>query len=210
VRRSPITWAIVLGLLVGAAGVAIIAATGDPERRPVHVIAEPVAPPSSVARLADALGVDGAVQEDAGGWVVREGNRLVRVQRAPALPWFLAVLDGSCKLVPGAPERGEVLPTLPPSGPTDCPETPGGRTSSSAARPPNMPTADQAVATATEAMRRAGLVPSTATVTDLGNAWRVEGAALAEGRRAPALAWSVTVGPDAVVLAANGFLAGPG
>ena len=78
----------------------------------------------AVERLANALGVRAPVIQDAGGWVVRDATHLVRVDRAPGVPWFLATLDGPCVLVPG--ERaylgGERLPPVPSTGPTDCPD----------------------------------------------------------------------------------------
>ena len=198
-RTSPVAVGLVLGLVVGAAGAAAIAATGSSGEasKPKIVIAGPSAPAAdagaaaalpgggpmvgveikvqgtlpelagdargyrlgsepaagSVQRLAEALGVHGSVQADAGGWVVREGNRLVRVQRAPGLPWFLSIYDGTCTVVPGtaggsspgpqsvppAPPNSasdnsssaEALPPVAPPGPTDCPETAGGGSVSS-------------------------------------------------------------------------------
>src|SRR5205823_10006600 len=77
-------------------------------------------PAGAIERLADAVGVHGAVETDAGGWIVRQDNRLVRVQRAAGLPWFFSLLQGPCSMVPS-----EALPPVPPAGPTDCPEAEG-------------------------------------------------------------------------------------
>ena len=48
-----------------------------------------VASTAAVARLAAALGVDGDVSEEDGAWVVRDGDRQLRVERFPGLPWYL-------------------------------------------------------------------------------------------------------------------------
>ena len=44
---------------------------------------------AAVGRLATALGVDGEVKEDRDGWVVRSGDRELRVARVAGLPWYL-------------------------------------------------------------------------------------------------------------------------
>lgn len=61
---------------------------------------------AAVGRLATALGVDGQVKEDRDGWVVRAGDRELRVARVAGLPWYLGA---SC---PDAPESsdGQTVP----------------------------------------------------------------------------------------------------
>ena len=44
---------------------------------------------AAVGRLANALRLDGEVKEDGDGWVVRSGDRELRVARVAGLPWFL-------------------------------------------------------------------------------------------------------------------------
>jgi hypothetical protein len=159
--RSPVAVGIVLGLLVGAAGVAALASTSSssetaasppkvaiPPRVTVSpttatTVGGPLNTPSSLPelageargyrlgsepaagaleRLAAAFDMHAPVQTDAGGWVVRDGNHLLRVQRSAGLPWFFSTLDGPCKLVPESPPSSEPLQTVPPSGPSDCPD----------------------------------------------------------------------------------------
>ena len=205
-RRSPITLGLVLGLIVGVAGAAAVATTDDHEQSTVYVISEPSAAPAraSVERLADALGVHAPVQEDVGGWVVREGNRLVRVSRTAGLPWFFARFDGPCVLVPGTPGP-ERLGTVPPSGPSDCPETTGPEGTTAPARPADLPTGDEARAIGVDIGRRAGLVAGRVTVLDLTTAWRV----IADPLEVAVSPWAITIGPKGIVLAANGYLTPP-
>jgi hypothetical protein len=205
VRRSPIILGLVLGLVVGVAGVALLAATIEDEPRTLVVVADPAAPapgpaPGSIERLAAAFDIHAPVQEDAGGWVARDGDRLLRVSRTTGLPWFLARFDGPCVMVPGTPGP-EPLQTVPPSGPTDCPETAGPGETTPPARPADLPSESEARAIAVELFRRAGLEAEPTTVTDLVTSWRVEGASPEGG-----YTWAVTIGPKGAAVAANGSL----
>ncbi|MEA2922741.1 MAG: hypothetical protein QOF07_2706 [Bradyrhizobium sp.] len=256
-RRSPIALGLVLGLLVGAAGAAAIAATGgDESAKPRVVITGPGAPvvgseaalpgggpmvgveitvrgvlpelrgeargyrlgsepaAGAVERLAAALGVHAPLQRDSGGWVVRESNRLVRVQRADGLPWFLSTFGGPCKVVPGsAPSSAEALPPVAPSGPTDCPETAGGGSVGSGAAAPqsptDLPTRDDALAMGMEALGRAGLGVSRPTIANQATTWRIEASPLLGDKPTSGFAWTATIGPNGAVEAASGFLAKP-
>jgi hypothetical protein len=205
VRRSPITLGLVLGLVVGMAVAVVVAATDNDENSTTSVATGSASPPpGAIERLAGALDIKAPVQEDAGGWVVREDNRLLRVSRTTGLPWFLARFDGPCMLVPGTP-ASEPLQTVPPSGPTDCPETAGPGETTPPVRPADLPSEDEARDIAADLFRRAGLEADPATVTDLVTSWRVEGASPEGG-----YAWAVTIGPKGAVLAANGSLTTPG
>jgi hypothetical protein len=278
-RRSPIALGLVLGLLVGAAGAAAIAATGgDESSKPRVVITGARAPAADVAgalpgggpmvgveikvqgtlpelrgeargyrlgsepasgaieRLAAALEVHGSVRRDSGGWVAREGNRLVRVQRTEGLPWFLSTFNGPCMVVPGsAPNSapaGEALPPVAPPGPTDCPETAGGSSVGSGVAvacaaspagappqpcppppvpqpPPDLPTQDDALAMGMQTLGRAGLGVSRPTITSQVTTWRIDASPLIGDRPTSGFAWTATIGPKGAVEAASGFLAEP-
>lgn len=67
-----------------------------------------------VARLAAALGLDGEVRDVDGAWAVRDGDRELRVERYPGLPWYLGT---TCESVAGpeVPAGSETVVT-----PTGC------------------------------------------------------------------------------------------
>lgn len=48
-----------------------------------------VATTAAVGRLATALGLDGDVKADSDGWLVRSGDRELRVSKLPGLAWYL-------------------------------------------------------------------------------------------------------------------------
>src|SRR3954447_17615677 len=212
--KSPAAVGIVLGLVVGAAGAAAIAATssnegagsGSPPKVAVapRVAVSPSLPPDSgrpptapsglpqltgdakgyrlgsqpapgaVERLGAAFDMHAAVETDAGGWVVRDGNRLVRVQRAAGLPWFFTTLDGPCKLVPENPKPPpEALPPVAPPGPTDCPDI-----ASPTAAPAAFPPQDEALSFGMETLGRAGLGVSRPVIVDQPGGWYIEASPL--------------------------------
>ena len=234
-RRSPVAVGLVLGIVVGAASVAAIAATESESASPppkVVVMApatrgevpfavqaalpdlhgeakgyrlgsEPAA--GAIQRLAGAFDVHGPVTSDAGGWVVREDNRLVRVQRTAGLPWFFSTFEGPCKAVPDtAAPSNEVLPPVAPPGPTDCPD-------SAAVPPAAAPAAilghDDALAFGMETLGRAGLGVSRPVIVEQVGAWHVEAAPLLGDKPTSGFAWSITIGPGRTVAAASGYLA---
>ena len=164
--------------------------------------------PGSIERLAAAFDVHGPVESDAGGWVVRDGNRLVRVQRVAGLPWFLSTLGGPCKVVPGTPApstpSSEPLPPVAPPGPSDCPEP-----APPAEAPANLPSQDEALALAMETLERAGIGASRPVVVDEPGGWYIEAAPLVDDRPTSGLPWTVTVGPGRTITAASGYLASP-
>jgi hypothetical protein len=164
---------------------------------------EPAA--GAIPRLAEAFDVHGPVMSDAGGWLLREGNRLVRVQRAAGLPWFVSTFEGPCKAVPDtAAPSNEVLPPVAPPGPTDCPDT--------AATPPAAAPAailghDDALAFGMETLGRAGLGVSRPVILEQVGGWRIEAAPLVGDKPTSGFAWTITIGPGRTVTAASGYLA---
>jgi len=158
--------------------------------------------PGAIDRLAAAFGVHGTLQTDAGGWIVRADNRLVRVTAKPGLPWFFSLLQGPCSMVPS-----ESLPPVPSSGPTECPEA--GGPPSAPARPPDLPDHDDALAFGMDTLGSAGLGVSRPVIVDQGSSWRIEAAPLIGNVPTSGLAWTITVGPARTVTAASGFVAVP-
>lgn len=158
----------------------------------------------ALERLAEAFDMHAPVQTDAGGWVVRDGNRLLRVQRVAGLPWFFALLNGPCKLVPEAPAPNPTLQTVPPSGPTDCPET-----APDAEAPANVLSGDDALSFGMETLGRAGLGVSKPVIIDEPGGWYIEASPLVGTTPTAGLPWTVTVGPGRTVSAASGYLAAP-
>jgi hypothetical protein len=212
--RSPVAVGIVLGLVVGAGATVAIASTTSSGKRaaPAPEAALHSTPtnrgeapeyrlrsdpaPGSVERLAAAFDVHGPVQTDAGGWFVRESNRLVRVQRAAGLPWFFSTMGGQCKLVP------ETLATLPPSGPEECPDV-----GAPAAPPGEVLSQDDALALGTETLARAGLGPSTTDIVDQPGGWYIQASPQIDGKPTDGLQWTISIGPGRTVTAASGYLA---
>jgi hypothetical protein len=235
-RPSPVTVSIALGLVVGVAAAAGIAATssGKPQlpgvgplsgqlysSHPIDIRVRRALPSldgsarayrlasvpetGAIDRLAGALGVHGPVTQDGDGWVVRDGTRLLRVQRAAGLPWYLATLDGPCIIVPG--ERSslgaEALPPVPPTGPTDCP---GGAPSSSAG---DVPAGSDATRVALEAFRHVGVADFRPVTTFPGpTSVRVVAVPVVGGLPTSRLEWTAAVAGDHV-RDARGYLARP-
>jgi len=158
--------------------------------------------PGTIERLADGLGVRGAVESDAGGWTVRDDNRLVRVTAKPGLPWYFSLLQGPCTMVPS-----ESLPPVPASGPSDCPEAEGPP--SGPVRPPDLPDHDDALAFGMETLGKAGLGVSRPVVVDQVTSWQIQAAPLIGDKATSGFGWTITVGPGRTVTAASGFLAVP-
>jgi len=158
----------------------------------------------AVERLAAAFDLHGPVQTDAGGWVVRDGDRLVRVQRAAGLPWFFSVMDGPCKIVPESPPPSEPLQTIPPPGPIDCPDT-----SAPSAAPGLVLSQDDALAFGMETLGRAGLGVSRPVIVDEPGGWYIEASPLVDTKPTAGLPWTISVGPGRTASAASGYLARP-
>jgi hypothetical protein len=204
----------------------------DGEARAYRLGSEP--PTSSIETLAAAFGVHGPVQSDAGGWIVREGKRLVRVQRTPGLSWFFTALNGPCQIVPASPgsappaapnqptpePQPEPLQTIPPTGATDCPVEGGVASSGVAIACP----ADQPCPTLTtqppmaldpepiavRALMEAGLGDHYAVLTSKGpTSGIVTVSPTVDHRPVSGLDWSATVSANGEVTGASGFLAQP-
>ena len=163
--------------------------------------------PGALDRLAAAFDIHGPVQSDAGGWVARDGNRLVRVQRAAGLPWFFATMDGPCKLVPESPPPSTGSPKLPPvapPGPTDCPDT-----TPPEPVPGNALSQGDALGVGMDTLGQAGLGSSRPVIVDEPGGWYIEAPPVVDGKPTAGLPWTVTVGPGRTITAASGYLARP-
>jgi hypothetical protein len=160
--------------------------------------------PSALERLAAAFDVHGPIEADAGGWVVHDGNRLLRVQRAPGLPWFFSNVDGPCKLVPENPQTTEALPPVAPPGPTDCPDI-----APPSAAPGAYPSHDEALAFGMDTLGRAGLGVSRPVIVEEPGGWYIEAAPLVGTKPTAGLPWTINVGAGRTVGAASGYLARP-
>lgn len=158
----------------------------------------------AVERLAAAFDMHAPVQTDAGGWVVRDGDKLLRVQKAAGLPWFFATRDRSCTLVPESPSPNETLQTVPPSGPQSCPDA---ATSGAGLGP--TPSHDDALAFGMETLGRAGLGVSRPVIVDEPGGWYIEASPLVGTTPTAGLPWTITVGPGSTPSAASGYLARP-
>ena len=207
-RPSPITVGLVLGLVVGGAAAGVVAATSEREPQKTYVTAEPPEPPEpaepapgAIERLAAAFELRGPVEADAGGWVVRDGNRLLRVQRAAGLPWFFSLLDGPCKLVPESPPPSETLQTVAPSGPSDCPEP-----VPASVAPADLLSKADAQAFGMETLGRAGVALENPVIEDEPGGWYIQASPRVGATSAAARPWTITVGPGRTITAASGSL----
>jgi len=204
--RSPVAVGIVLGLVVGGGAAAAIAATSRDEGAPATASSaaaprsmatnatEPA--PGSVERLAAAFDIPGSVATDAGGWIVRDGKRLVRVQRTTGLPWFFSSDKPTCVVVPESPSSSQPLPTVPPSGPAECPED----------APPSDVSRDDALALGMDTLTRAGLGASTPVIEEEPSGWYIQADPQIDGRPS-GLPWTISIGPRRTITAASGYLA---
>jgi len=161
--------------------------------------------PGAIDRLAVAFDMHAPVTTDAGGWVVRDGDKLLRVQRTAGLPWFFSLQNGSCQIVPESPQPGATLQTVPPSGPTACPDT--------GAPPEATPglalSHDDALSFGMETLGRAGLGVSRPVIVDEPGGWYIEASPLVGTTPTAGLPWTINVGPGATASAASGYLARP-
>ena len=209
--RSPVRLGIVLGLVVGAGAVAAIATTSS-SSPPKAAVLQPATTnpgdpqgyglrydpaPGSIERLAAAFDLHAAVATDADGWVVRDGDRVLRVQRSAGLPWFLATSNPACVLVPEEPPSSEPLQTVPPSGPMECPDT----------RPGEVLSQDDALALGKDTLIRAGLGASTTDIVDEPGGWYIQASPEIDGKPTAGLQWTISIGPGRLVSAASGYLA---
>ncbi|MBV9411395.1 MAG: hypothetical protein JO148_07350 [Acidimicrobiia bacterium] len=150
--------------------------------------------PGAIDRLAAAFDMHAAVQTDGSGWVVRDGDKLLRVQRTTGLPWFFSRQNAQCNLVPESPPPS-TLPTVPPSGPVACPDLVASH--------------DDALSFGMQTLGRAGLGVSRPVIVDEPGGWYIEASPLVGSTPTAGIPWTITVGPGLSPSAASGFLAGP-
>jgi hypothetical protein len=105
-----------------------------------------------IAKLADALGLDGTVRRDGANWIVRDGAATLRVSTGPGNPWTFVREEGaSCLPMPVDPSAGRdsavsctaVGVASPAAGANDdavSPPTAPVRPPTSASTPPQPPT----------------------------------------------------------------------
>jgi len=114
------------------------------------------------------------------------------------MPWFFSTADSSCKVVPEEPPSSEPLQTVPPPGPTECPE---------ATPPADVLPKDDALALGTETLRRAGLGASTTDIVDQPGGWYIQASPQIDGKPTDGVQWTISIGPGRTVTAASGYLA---
>jgi hypothetical protein len=199
--RSPVAVGIVLGVVVGGVAVAGLAATSSDERTPARAPAPVALPPESdnpapgrIENVAAAFDMHAPAVTDSGGWIVRDGNRVLRVQRAAGLPWFFSTTASACVLVP----EGQPLQTVPPSGPADCPEE---------TAPGDVVSQDDALSLGTDILRRAGLGASTTDIQDEPGGWYIQATPRPGANPTGGLPWTISIGPGRTIGAASGYLA---
>jgi len=190
-RLSPVTLGMALGLVVGVAAAGVVATTSTSGSR--SRAREPSV--SAVARLARVFGLHAAVSTDAGGWVVRDGNRLLRVNGSDGHPWFLVTFGGPCQIVPGEPSPRQYLPPV-TGPPTDCLGFPAEGFA------PSLQSESEAIGAARKALRDAGLGPAHLQATRGAVSWHVEALPVAD----PARRWTASIGADGHIVDATGFL----
>ena len=128
-------------------------------------------------------------------WVVRDGNRLLRVNGSDGHPWFLVTFGGPCQIVPGEPSPRQYLPPV-TGPPTDCPGFPAEGFA------PSLQSESEAIGAARKALRDAGLGPAHLQATRGAVSWHVEALPVAD----PARRWTASIGADGHIVDASGFL----
>jgi hypothetical protein len=162
-----------------------------------------------VGRLAGALGLPGAVQENASGWTVQGSDRSLQVQRTGGLPWTVSSTGGGsvssgCAIAsPGSTGGAGLTPPAPPaSPPPTCPTT---------TTVPGLPAKGDAEARASDVLTRAGFDLTAATASSSGgiDSWYVSFTPTIAGLPVLGGQWSVTVGANGAILSGSGRLADP-
>ena len=171
----------------------------------------------AVRRLATALGLSGdPVAQDGGGLVVQDGDRTLSVypQLAGAWSYFRGGPEGSTG-------SGVAVATAPACGGPDCPVTSPpadckdtadcGFAPPDPVRPGDLPTQDEAKATALDLLTNAGVDVDGADVNvdDGFTAWSVRLDPTVDGISTSGLTSYVAVGSQGVIDYANGYLAVP-
>jgi hypothetical protein len=179
---------------------------------PIHATvyrADEATTAARVARLAEALGLSGAVREDTSGWTVQGGKLSLQVQRTGWLPWTLSssgagsVSAGCAGASPASSlASGVTSPSTSAVPPPICPTT---------TTVPGLPTRADAERRARDVLTSAGFDLNGATTSSTGgnDSWDVS--FIPTLARVPVLGteWSVTIGANGSVLSASGWLADP-
>jgi hypothetical protein len=171
-----------------------------------------------VSALAAALGLRGQPRTEPSGWTVRDGDRVLRVNRVAGLPWsFGAAVAVGC---PGGLSKPGGLECLSPDTPVSSSARPPTglpspvkpvRPVKPLPRPADVPSAVEAERVARDLAGRAGLGLDGASVkvADAYAARLVTISPAVGGMPTHGFAWTVTVGPKDSVQFASGWLATP-
>ena len=159
--------------------------------------------PDRVAALAAALGLAAKPGQEPTGWTVRDGRRVLVVNRAAGVPWTYGTDLGVCGTrVGGGPYRpGPGIQCLDPTAPVA-----GQRTARS-----DLPSPAEAERIARDLATRAGLDLAGARVQVV-DSWAARTVTIdpaVEGTPTSGLTWTVTVGAKGAVRYASGWLATP-
>ena len=214
---------------------------------------------ADVRRLAAVFGLDGAVRQEEGGWVLRAGDRELRVERSPGLPWYLGTVcpeqpvpsdppvdkiavacgvagggvagsSGAVDLyAPSRPAPDSVTPvavapdpSAPPcaGGTADCASVAPTEPAPAPApfpvpapepppRPADLPTKEAAERLARDLFTRLGVGTEGFALEDGWATWEARIEPRVDGLPVFGLWHSLSVGPKAEVVRANGFLGRP-
>jgi len=171
-----------------------------------------------VSALAAALGLRGQPRTEPSGWTVRDGDRVLRVNRVAGLPWsYGAAVAVGC---PGGLTKPGGLECLSPDTPVSSPARPPTglpipvkpvRPVKPLPRPADVPSEAEAERVARDLAGRAGLALDGASVkvADAYAARLVTISPAVGGMPTHGFAWTVTVAPKDSVQFASGWLATP-
>jgi hypothetical protein len=177
-----------------------------------------------VAALAAALGLRGQPKTEPSGWTVRDGDRVLRVNRVAGLPWSygaavavgcpggLSTRGGAECLSPDAPVSSPAQPpTSLPRPVRPVPPVKPVQPLKPLPRPADAPSEAEAERVARDLAARAGLPLDGASVkvVDAYAARLVTISPAVGGMPTHGFAWTVTVGPKGSVRFASGWLATP-
>jgi hypothetical protein len=183
----------------------------------------PEATAARVAGLAGALGLRGRPKQSPDGWTLVDGNRYLRVLRAPGTPWsYAGRVTVSCEGLPSGVAGPVEAPAVVgcPAGAaggfrTPCAPACSGCREPVACRvppaPPRLPSRAEAERVASGLFARVGLDLSTAAVrvADRYWDWQVTASPQVDGRATAGWSWTASVGPGSRIEVASGWLAVP-
>lgn len=171
---------------------------------------------AEVGRLAAALRLDGAVAQQGGAWVVRDGERELRVEPVPGLPWYLG---SACAEAPVSSDDASVSVSVAKQcavagvARVEAPAVDGGVARPEAApkppRPADLPSREDAERLARDTFTRLGVGLHGLAVEDRWLAWEALVEPLVDGLEVLGLGPSLSIGPGGRIERANGFLAKP-